>query len=506
MNDSSAKKIIIGGIVQESNTFSIASSTLDDFRQNYLYLDDELLRPAGKSELGGFLQALSERGAKPLPTLYAGAVSSGRIPRATVDQLKQMLYPRLRKQLQEECDGILFAMHGAWVCEDEDDLSGEVLGEIRALAGPDTPIVISLDSHANVTRRIVDQVNGIVGYRTFPHVDYTETGYRAAQLLLDLTEGRRDPVIAFRKVPMIVPAENHQTARGPMKDMWDEAAKGEGEGVSVATSLFAVQPWLDVKEMGCSVVVVGERSRQSEAESEADRLAKLLWDRRRDFDVELMTIPQILGRIRETKPDQVVVCSDSADSPGAGSPGDSNQVLRQLLENGAEKWLNAYLSMVDADAARYASSAGEGASVRLKVGHSISHDIGQPLEIEGEVVKVGDGKFRFGNGYIEEHEAHMGHCAVIAIGKISLLLMELPVFTGDPAMYRSVGLEPAHADLVLVKSACQFRSEYERLSSFIYILDTPGASTANIRSLPFRHIPRPMYPFDGEFHPGGLSL
>jgi microcystin degradation protein MlrC len=68
-------------------------------------------------------------------------------------------------------------------------------------------------------------------------------------------------------------------------------------------------------------------------------------------------------------------------------------------------------------------------------------------------------------------------------------------------MYRSVGLEPTEADIVLVKSANQFRAEYEKLSNQIYILDTPGASTANLKSLRFTKIPRPMYPFDNNFMP-----
>jgi microcystin degradation protein MlrC len=125
--------------------------------------------------------------------------------------------------------------------------------------------------------------------------------------------------------------------------------------------------------------------------------------------------------------------------------------------------------------------------------------MGSPTSIEGVVTYTGEGKFLFGGGTIANLEANMGQCAVISIGKLSLLLMENPTFTGDPAMYRSVGLEPLDSDLVLVKSATQFRAEYESIANRIYILDTPGASTANLLSLPFVKIPRPMYPFDNDF-------
>ncbi|WP_214627435.1 M81 family metallopeptidase [Paenibacillus agaridevorans] len=501
--DTRAARIVVGGILQESNTFSIAASPLTDFRQNYWFTDDELLTARmWSNELGGFLAALAERGAVPLPTLYTGAISSGCIPRSTVNQLKEQLYPRIARHLEAGCDGILLALHGAWVAADEDDLCGEVLAEVRAMAGAKLPIVLSLDSHANLTERMVNNVNALAGYRTFPHIDYRETGYLAGKLLLDIIEGRCDPIVVFRKIPMILQAENHQTYRGPMFELWQEAQKGEEAGASAATSLFAVQPWLDVKEMGCSVVVIGERARSDAAEAEADRLARLFWHKRHDFEIQLHSVGQILQIIRDRQVPAPAIASDSADSPGAGSPGDSNQVLRQLLALGASTWLRALIPMVDPSAARAALAAGEGRLVRLRVGHAISSDNGEPLEIEGRVTRVTDGRFRFGGGYIPGFEANMGACAVVAIGTLQVLLMELPVFTGDPAMYRSAGLEPTEADLVIVKSASQFRQEYEKIASSIYILDTPGASTANLMSLPFRHIPSPIFPFEDDFAPG----
>ncbi|MBP1989507.1 microcystin degradation protein MlrC [Paenibacillus eucommiae] len=293
---------------------------------------------------------------------------------------------------------------------------------------------------------------------------------------------------------MIVQAENHQTCQGPMAELWSEAETGEQRLGLFNTSLFAVQPWLDVKEMGCSIVTVGENA--IEAQSEAERLAELFWNKREQFEVDLLSVPEILDILNKRPSTGPIIISDSADSTGAGSPGDSNYVLRQLLKQGAETMYSALISMVDARAANLAVAAGIGNTVRLKLGHSISYDMGEPLEIDVVVTFIGDGKFRYGGGFIENLEANMGCNAVVAIGRISLLIMENAVHTGDPAMYLSVGLEPLEHNLVLVKSATQFRSSYEKISNEIYILDTPGASTANLKSLSFQHIQRPMYPYD----------
>lgn len=493
--------IIVGGILQESNTFSEAVAGIEDFKRYYWRVGEEMFAADGdaaaapQNELSGFRQAAREQGATLLPTLYVQAASSGRIRRESLDELKRLLFAQLAPHLP--CDGVLFALHGAWAAEDNDDADGEIVAAIRAAVGPDVPFVITLDSHANVTRAIVDNVDGLVGYRTFPHVDYAETGYRAANLLFAIVRKEISPHVRLAKAPMIVPAESHTTDRGPMLELLREAAAGEARGDSLATSLFAVQPWLDVAEMGFGVVVLGGNA--ARAEAEAQRLAALAWSKRKQFDVRLHTVAEAMELALAERAAGPVVLSDSADSPGAGSPGDSNYVLRQLLSLGAADRLTCLLSMVDAPAARQAAEAGVGSVVKLRIGHTISRSVGEPLAVEGVVTRVSDGKFRFGGGTVAGMEANMGRCAVVAIGHIYVLLMENPTFTGDPAMYRSVGLEPSEADVVLVKSASQFRAEYEKLTDRIYILDTPGASTANLASLPFVNVPRPMYPFEDDF-------
>ena len=59
------------------------------------------------------------------------------------------------------------------------------------MAGPDKPIVISLDLHGILTDRMLRQIDGLAIYHTYPHVDFADTGARAARLLLRLLDGRR---------------------------------------------------------------------------------------------------------------------------------------------------------------------------------------------------------------------------------------------------------------------------------------------------------------------------
>lgn len=488
-------RIVVGAIVQESNTFSPVRSDMNDFRNNLFLLGEELRELQIENEVRGSLQALQDHAAAAVPAMCLYAVSGGVFQRDAYAELKQLLIERVQ-MAGDDYDGVFFAMHGAMTAEDCDDVTGDLSREIRRMAGS-KPFVLSLDLHANVTRDMLRHPDAIVGYRTFPHTDYYDTGYRATELLLDMVRTGDRPVMAHRKIPMIIPAENQQTMYGPFAALWAEAARGEANGASSVTSLFPVQSWLDAAESGASVLVVGND--QEKAEREADRLADLFWQSRHAFDVKLHRVDEIVELARRLQGREgPIVISDSADSPGAGSTGDSSAVIRQMLECGADRDLQVLLVVTDAPAVEAAIRAGVGHEAELKVGHSLNPQ-GEPVNVRGTVVRIGDGRFRFGGGHAKNTMARMGRCVVLEIGTMRLLIGERSVFSGDPSMYRTMGLEPATADIVMVKSASQFRADYDAISRHIYILDTPGSSPADVTSLKFHKLERPYYPFDDNF-------
>ena len=90
----------------------------------------------------------------------------------------------------------------------------------------------------------------------------------------------------------------------------------------------------------------------------------------------------------------------------------------------------------------------------------------------------------------------MGRAAVIEAGHVKILLAERSAMTVDPELFRSHGIDPLYCKIVVVKSPAGFRSEYEPIAKKIFLVDTPGVSTAEFETLPYKRIPRPMYPFD----------
>ena len=155
--------------------------------------------------------------------------------------------------------------------------------------------------------------------------------------------------------------------------------------------------------------------------------------------------------------------------------------------------------MRDPAAAQAAIAAGTGAEIALEVGGKLDSIFNQPVPIRGKVTFAGPARFRFsGEGYTGV-EMDMGDCAVIQSGLVSLLILGNAVMTVDPAMYRAVGLEPADAGIIVVKSHIQFRAGYANIAQAIILLDSPGMSSDRLESLPFTRIERPLFPFDRTF-------
>ena len=219
--------IAIASILQESNTFSPVMTRYEDFSP--VFGRKAFLRHEGKlTEMGGFIDVLKTAKATIAPVCAAWAITANRLDRAGYEQLGKAFARHLRRS---KADALLLAMHGAQTAVGEDDVEGAVLQIARDLLGPDTPVVLTLDLHANITRQMVELADAIVGYHTYPHIDMFEVGQKAARLILRILRGEVRPSMAYRKLPLIIQAENSQTTRGPMHKLmrvhrpWSEAAR-----------------------------------------------------------------------------------------------------------------------------------------------------------------------------------------------------------------------------------------------------------------------------------------
>jgi microcystin degradation protein MlrC len=484
-------RIAIASLMQESNTFSTVMTRYEDF--NPVFGPAAFQRHRGKlTEMGGFIDALSRKRHEIVPLCAAWAITANRTRRADFRRLVDEFSARLA---QVRLDGLLLAMHGAQTAEGVDDVEGHVLMRAREIVGPVLPIVVTLDLHANITQTMIDRATALVGYHTYPHTDMYEIGQKAAMLLLSTLSGAVRPVMAWRKLPLLVNAENHQTSRGPAHQLFARAEALEAAGRALAISIFPVQPWMDIDEMGSAVVVVADGDVRA-ADRHAAAIAQKYWQMRRDFEVSL-TPPELAIRMALATKGGPVVLAESSDSTGSGSPGDSTGVLKHLVK--AKLTEPAAIFLVDPEAAVQLSAAGVGATVTLPIGGKLDRRNSKPVRVSGYVRLVSDGRWTArARGYNTGIETCMGKTVVLEIGAVRVLIAERPAMTVDPELFRSHGIEPLYCKIVVVKSPNGFRAAYEPIAKRIILVDTPGVSTARLETLPFRRINRPIYPLDRD--------
>lgn len=487
-------RIGILGAHQECNTFSPIPTTLEDF---HLRLGPDLVEHWGntRTELGGFIDVLKRPDVETVPLLVGWAITKGRIVEPEFARMKQILADSLRAALP--LDGLLVALHGAMCAEGADDAEGALLEVIRGIVGPSLPLCLTLDLHANVTERICRLADAVIGYRTYPHQDLYETATTAGELLMRILAGEPRPRTVMVKVPMIVPGENMQTAYGPFAEVWSYAQSLQTPEIE-SYSIFGVQAWLDIEEMGGAVLAVTHQD-DGKARDFCRRVAKRMWDLKKEFEVSFPP-PEIAIKEALETTGQPVVLSESSDSPTAGSPGDSADMLRALL-HGAPN-VPAALWLRDDAAVERAEQAGVGARLQISLGGAYDKINRKPVTVEAEVLRFSDGNFVMEGSQYHGMKTSMGRAAVLQVGAVTVLVSKLPAINIDPQLFRSQGIEPRDKKIVVVKSATAFRAEYKPFAPKIIMVDTPGVSTPNIRSIPFKHVSRPVYPLDEfEFNP-----
>jgi microcystin degradation protein MlrC len=487
-------RIAIGSLFQESNTFSPRPTTLESFQAVYLWRGDEVfskLRGA-RIEIPGCLSVLEPEGIEAIPLIATSALAGGVVARATFELLMSDMEARLKQA--GKVDAVLLPLHGAMAIEDEDDAESEIIERIARLVPDGTPIGVSLDLHGLVTERMLKPNVFVIGYRDYPHIDMFETGVRLAETMVGVLKGRIVPRMAIAKLPLIVSPSKARTVEDPLKSIVAVVRKMEADGEILHGSLFPVQPWLDLPGLGFGVLVCTNGDAPG-AQRAANKLADLVWERRHEFEPDLVDLKSSIDvGLRE---DGTTVVADSGDAPSGGSAADNTSVLKALLDAGADRSdRKIYLTMCDADAAKICARGGVGSTQALDVGHKVSRSDGTPLRIQCRVHSVSDGTFTMLDAGSRGITVELGLTVVVSIGSIRMVIRSNPSFEWDTGIYTAFGLRIEEASLIFVKSPSHFRVSYAPHASRILLADTPGPTCPNMRRLVLHRVRRPVFPLD----------
>jgi microcystin degradation protein MlrC len=474
-------KVLLAQFIFESNTFNPAPAELELFTRGGTWLTDEAAVrrwcATSDSQLAGSLAVLEGAGCETHPVLVAGCgTPAGRLSAACWGTIRTALLDGLRRA--GPADVMLLHLHGAACAAGEDDVEGALLEAVRRDLGFAGRLVVSLDLHANVTRRMLTHAEAITAYRTMPHTDFRATGERAARLVLAAGPTRRTLV----KLAALIPPTDTHDGSGRFAEILHAARRIEAEPGILDVSVFPVQPWLDVEEMGTGIVITSQHDTAPLAAAQA--LAERWYAQRSEWRTGLRPWEEILATLRR-RGSHPWILVDTADATTAGADGRSAEAVARLWPLRDELPGEVLLWVVD-PAARAAVARGERA---LRIGT-------QRVPVTGTVGFSGEARFRARGRAYHGQEFGLGPAVVLSAGQLRIAISDGGALCADPAFYECMGLQPADALAVQVKSLMGWRAGYEAPAESGLAFDGPGLASLNFARLPFTGPRRDLFPLN----------
>ena len=494
-------RIAHGGFMHETNCFVPMRTDYEYYAHGGesppLARGEEIFERLTGNSYGtsGFLDEMRDKH-ELVPLIWGSGGAGGYVTDDAFERIVGELVGGLSQALP--VDAVYLDLHGAMCSETFEDAEGEVLRRVRATVGPDIPLVISLDYHANVTPQIAELTDGMAIYLTYPHIDRQHTGGRAAKILQRVLERGQPTHRAFRKAPFLLPLNFQCTLVDPSKAIVDATVAVEG-GDILNLSYAAGFPPADLFYCGPSVICHGYD--RDAVEAAADRIEKMVLDNEEAFSERLYQPDEAVEEAMRLAmgADKPIILADTQDNPGCGGTCDTTGVLEALVRHDAQGV--AMCVMNDPDAAAAAHAAGEGAEITIELGgkHNIPGD--KPFKGTFKVAKLADGEFTATGKSIPGRKVNLGPTALLTIGGVNVFAASRRMQAFDQDILRHVGLEPSEQKILALKSTCHFRADFDYIAEKTLIVLAPGGHIVDSTKYPFKYL-RPgvrLTPLGPEF-------
>jgi microcystin degradation protein MlrC len=483
-------RIAYARIMQESHALSPVLTTFEDFRSTHFVEGNALRQATSRSghevlgflrnaELTGFVHALGKHpGVEPVPLFSAWTVSGGPLERACFDRLRERLRSALRSA--GRIDGLYLCLHGAMCAKGVVDPDSRLIETAREVLG-ERPIAVSHDLHANLTRERMQLSDVLCAYHTNPHRDHADTGFRTGRLLVRMLQREIRPRMAWRSLPMFLGGGANLDFWPPLRALFARMRRIGTRPGMLDASVLTVHPFNDHPALGWSTVAIADGN-AARAELHADELADAAWAVRKELPPEFLNASEAIERARASRLARKLGCIlfvDTSDVVTAGAPGENTALVRALLEEGRD--LRSLVLLRDPAAIVTLANADIGSTVELTLGGKLDPAHNEPLAVRGTL-------------RVKKRETGFQRMAVLDVGRTSIVVVEGPALAFQPFVYKTVGLDPLAADVVVVKSyfpPLLYFSPYYRK---VYFVKTRGITDwDSVHSLPFDG---PMWPRD----------
>lgn len=489
-------RIATAGFQHESNTFSTIPASLDLWQRSGI-LEGDAIRAeyeSSQSTLAGFFALEQEDPEiRVVPLVFTRLMPMGAMTTEAVEHIMQRVTDAIRDN--GPWDAVLLPLHGAAVSVPYLDADGEMVRRVRALVGPDVPIGLALDMHANVSRQMVENADVVTVYQTNPHIDTYPRALECARLTVQMVRGKIKPRIALEMLPLVANILCQGTEDKPLSDLLLLAEEQRRRPGVLSISVVEGYPYADVPEMGMSLIALADND-QALADDVVRQLALAAWDMRAALNQGGVPIDRALQRAQAAVAGPVVLF-DVGDNVGGGSPGDSTHILHAARRLGIGDLLQA---VCDPEVVRQCEAAGIGARIEASVGGKSDQQHGAPFPISATVTALSDGC------YEETGPTHGGFrffndgasCALRTDDGYTLLLTSRSAGSSSLQQFRALGIEPTRIKIIVAKGVHSPRPAMEPIAKELIWVASPGVTSADLSTFTYRHRRPDIYPLEPE--------
>jgi microcystin degradation protein MlrC len=478
-----SKRVFLGSIATETNTFSPLRTDILDFKESFYAPPGQ--HPKTPTLCSAIYPAARARAAELNWQIVEGTASwaepGGVVNQHTWEFLRDQLLAELRAAMP--VDIVLLGLHGAMVSQGCLDCEGELLAAVREIVGTTAIIGATFDPHSHLSERRTANANLITVFKEFPHTDFVEVAENLVDLVQRASLKDINPVISTFDCKMI---EVLPTSREPMRSFVDKIKALEGHDPILSISVIHGFMAGDVPDLGSRIVVV-TNDNAVEGDRLAAKLGAELFSMRGKTRPEFLTARDAFDKAEASTASPVVI-ADVWDNPGGGVPGDSTILLREMLRR---KIKNAALATIwDPIAVRICFSAGEGAEFRLRFGAKMSEFAGEPLDADVIVKRtMRDAAQSFGQSVVP-----LGDAVWIEVSGIDVILNSVRSQVFNPDVFSNFGIDPTKRKTLVVKSTNHFQDAFSRISNDILYAAVDGPYPSNPETNEYRNLVRNIWP------------
>lgn len=487
-------KLALLGISHETNTFSQVPA---DYAAFNIYRGDEISQEYQTSQTtnAGFLQISEDRDVQVVPLLFAITGPIGTITTDAFESISQEILSLLENH--GPWDGVLLSLHGAAVSEEYPDADGEITERVRTLVGPDVKVGLSVDMHANLSRKMIANVDVVTVYRTNPHLDPRIRAFECAEMIRDAIRGDISPVIWLEIPPVVINIVKQFTDEDPMKSVMENLDKTLSFQNIIHGSVAEGYPYADVEEMGMGFISIADGDMEA-AKDASQWMAREAWNIREQFVGDTPSIEEALSYADQnyiSEKDGPYVLMDVGDNIGAGSSADSTHILTLARSMGIKGYLQ---TLCDPESVNTCIDAGIGSQVTVDVGGKTDNMHGDPVKVTGVVRTLFNGKFeddRPTHGGFRYYDG--GLTAVLDTDdNHTLVLTSLRCGNTSREQMYTVGVYPEKYRVVVAKGVVSPRPAYQPIAKEVILVNTPGVTTSDLNFFEYRRRRPNLYPFE----------